>query len=96
EDVSYRTGCWLYIAVQHPNARSSFIHYSSRKLRKDSPTQVASLHKEVSQVMTGLYRAERRDKAELEGEKQRAIDERQKAEERANVEAERAKDAEAR
>ncbi|EAU86897.2 hypothetical protein CC1G_10788 [Coprinopsis cinerea okayama7 len=66
ESISYRTGCWLYLAVHHPMSRTPFIHFVSKKLRRDAPTEVERLHKEVRQLMTTLTRAQKRSVVEAE------------------------------
>ncbi|KAF5328031.1 hypothetical protein D9611_015077 [Ephemerocybe angulata] len=64
ESISIRSGCWMYVAVQHPSARTPFTHYSSPKLRAEAPAALASFHKDVSMTMTSLVRADRKAKVE--------------------------------
>ncbi|KAH6912407.1 hypothetical protein BKA70DRAFT_1423105 [Coprinopsis sp. MPI-PUGE-AT-0042] len=66
ESISSRTGCWLYLAIQHPNSRTPFTHFTSRKLRNEAPEQVTSIHSLASQMMAALTRADRRSKVEAE------------------------------
>ncbi|KAG2009481.1 hypothetical protein CC2G_012414 [Coprinopsis cinerea AmutBmut pab1-1] len=72
ESISTRTGCWLYLAIQHPASKTPFAHYVSRKLRNDAPEDVAIIHKEVRQTMNNLTRAHKRGLFEAEKEVQEA------------------------
>ncbi|KAG2024116.1 hypothetical protein CC2G_001703 [Coprinopsis cinerea AmutBmut pab1-1] len=60
ESISFRTGAWLYLAVQHPASKTPFIHYASKKLRKEGQAEVEAIHKEVRQAMNTLTRAHKR------------------------------------
>ncbi|EAU81813.1 hypothetical protein CC1G_10416 [Coprinopsis cinerea okayama7 len=70
ESISTRTGCWLYLAMQHPASRTPFVHFTSRKLRKDAPEHVRKIHNEVRLTMNALTRADRRARVEVESELQ--------------------------
>jgi hypothetical protein len=83
ESISSRTGCWLYLAIQHPNSRTPFTHFTSRKLRNEAPEQVVAIHELSSQMMAALTRADRRSKVEAEmaqvNAEKRAVEEGERA-----------------
>ncbi|KAF6758358.1 hypothetical protein DFP72DRAFT_751643, partial [Ephemerocybe angulata] len=60
ESISVRTGCWLYVAVQHPASRTPFMHYSSPKLRREASQALATFHEQVSMAMTALVHSDRK------------------------------------
>ncbi|KAG2003593.1 hypothetical protein CC2G_004185 [Coprinopsis cinerea AmutBmut pab1-1] len=83
EAISTRTGCWLYLAIQHPASKTPFTHYTSRKLRNDAPEDVEVIHKEVHHTMNNLTRAHKRRLFEAEKEAQAAKEEASAATKRA-------------
>ncbi|EAU87320.2 hypothetical protein CC1G_02079 [Coprinopsis cinerea okayama7 len=92
EAISTRSGCWLYMAIQHPAARTPFVHFMSRKLRRDAPEACKLIHREVRQTMNALTRAHRRGRVELEVELEKTKDDLESAQKRAE-DAERALEA---
>ncbi|EAU89569.1 hypothetical protein CC1G_02458 [Coprinopsis cinerea okayama7 len=83
EAISTRTGCWLYLAIQHPASKTPFSHFTSRKLCNDAPEDVEVIHKEVRHTMNNLTRAHKRRLFESEKEIQAAKDEANAATQRA-------------
>ncbi|KAH6917653.1 hypothetical protein BKA70DRAFT_1215856 [Coprinopsis sp. MPI-PUGE-AT-0042] len=65
ESLSSRTGCWLYFAVQHPDAKTPFVHFSSLKLRREASTDLKEIHAVVAKTMSNLVRADRVSKVDL-------------------------------
>ncbi|RXW15218.1 hypothetical protein EST38_g10631 [Candolleomyces aberdarensis] len=59
EALAHRTSGWVYVAVHHPSARTSFLHFTSRKLRKEAPEEVHKIHKEAGKMMSLVKRADR-------------------------------------
>ena len=57
EHISTETGCWLYLAAQHPNARLPFVHYSSPRFRRDAMAQVTEITNQFHAILSGLVRA---------------------------------------
>ncbi|EAU92067.2 hypothetical protein CC1G_06054 [Coprinopsis cinerea okayama7 len=68
EAVSTRTGCWLYLAIQHPSSKTPFTHFTSRKLRNDAASDVELIHKQVRHTMNSLTRGHKRSMFEAEKE----------------------------
>ncbi|RXW11581.1 hypothetical protein EST38_g14276 [Candolleomyces aberdarensis] len=69
EDLSNRTASWIYIAMHHPGASVPFLHFASRRIRKEAPDELAKIHQEVSSMMKLLKRADRTHSLEQEREK---------------------------
>ncbi|KAH6881229.1 hypothetical protein BKA70DRAFT_1024846, partial [Coprinopsis sp. MPI-PUGE-AT-0042] len=68
EDISLRSQCWLYIAIHHPQSKAPFYHYTSPKLRREAPDQLASFHKLVSKTMSSVMQADRKGKVDIQAE----------------------------
>ncbi|KAF6749910.1 hypothetical protein DFP72DRAFT_1072818 [Ephemerocybe angulata] len=83
ESLAESTNAWAYIAIQHPWSRTPFLHYTSRKLRKEAPNDVAVLHRDVSRIMSQVKRADRSRLLELVKTKDAAEEAARAAEERA-------------
>ncbi|RXW13778.1 hypothetical protein EST38_g12077 [Candolleomyces aberdarensis] len=83
EDLAHRTSCWVYIAVQHPAANSTFLHYASLKLRMEAPQELNQLHKDVGRMMSTLKRADRLQAIDATRYQQQADERVQMAEEQA-------------
>ncbi|KAF6749398.1 hypothetical protein DFP72DRAFT_787081, partial [Ephemerocybe angulata] len=64
ESIAVRSGCWMYLAIQHPSSKNPFYHYTSPKLLKEAPEAVREFHQEVSQTMTAVMRADRKGRVE--------------------------------
>jgi hypothetical protein len=78
----------LYFAVQHPDAKTPFVHFSSSKLRREASTDLQEIHSVVAKTMSSLVRADRvskvdiiRSQAIVEEQAAKAIDRAEKAEE---------------
>ncbi|KAF9471708.1 hypothetical protein BDN70DRAFT_819666, partial [Pholiota conissans] len=65
EDLSARTGCWLFIGAQHATARGSAIHYSSARLRRDAGDALDSFAEEFCTMMNHMTDVRRRDTLEV-------------------------------
>lgn len=65
EALAHRSGCWLYLAAQHPGANLEFYHFTSQKLRAEHPEGVAALHDVASRVMISVTAIEKSDKGEI-------------------------------
>ncbi|KAH6905371.1 hypothetical protein BKA70DRAFT_1108112, partial [Coprinopsis sp. MPI-PUGE-AT-0042] len=65
ESFAVQTGCWLYFAVQHPDSKSPFVHYSSHKLRREGASDLQVIHQEVGRTMSALVRADRVSKVDI-------------------------------
>ncbi|KAF6742532.1 hypothetical protein DFP72DRAFT_1081836 [Ephemerocybe angulata] len=59
ESIANATGCWLYVAMQHPSSRTPFTHYASRKLRREAEADLGSIHSDMNRMMSQLKRADR-------------------------------------
>jgi hypothetical protein len=55
----------MFVAAQHPNATSPFVHYTSPRLRRDAKGDAQRLVNEFQVLMNGLIHARRRDALEL-------------------------------
>ncbi|KAJ3527762.1 hypothetical protein NMY22_g9663 [Coprinellus aureogranulatus] len=73
EDVSRRTSCWLYVAVQHPSSRQSYLHFASEKLRREAGEDLDIIHGEVGRMMANLKLASRTENVVLLREKADAL-----------------------
>ncbi|KIK51174.1 hypothetical protein GYMLUDRAFT_108139, partial [Collybiopsis luxurians FD-317 M1] len=65
ERLGEETGCWLYLAAQHPNAHESFAHYTSRRLTLDWIPTLDTVHNETNKLFISLQRSRRSNAAEL-------------------------------
>jgi hypothetical protein len=65
EQVSHETGCWLFLTAQHANSTSSFIHYTSPRLRRESRPEVTDLVSQFGKLFGSLLAARRQDAKEL-------------------------------
>ncbi|KAJ2919046.1 hypothetical protein MD484_g1310, partial [Candolleomyces efflorescens] len=73
EDLSNRTGSWIYVAMHHPGATLPFVHFASRRLRKEVPDELAKVHQEVSHMMKLLTRGSRTHSLDNVREKEEAL-----------------------
>ncbi|KAE9394074.1 hypothetical protein BT96DRAFT_828236, partial [Gymnopus androsaceus JB14] len=65
EEISHRTGCWLYLAAHHPNVSGGFIHYASPRLLTEGPEQAEIMHKAAKATFHGLKLARVQETAQL-------------------------------
>lgn len=61
EDVSTKTGCWLFVGAQHPAAAGGTIHFSSLRLVRDAPDDAENLANDFNSLMASLLRSRRSD-----------------------------------
>ncbi|KAJ2935063.1 hypothetical protein H1R20_g1992, partial [Candolleomyces eurysporus] len=59
KSISNSTGCWMYVAIQHPSSRTPFLHFASRKIRREAPEELKDIHQDISRMMVLLKRADR-------------------------------------
>lgn len=83
EAISEETGCWLYLASQHPYALTPFTHFASKRLRLEAAPEVAECHKVFGSTMSALLRASKRSRVDVE--KARSIAEDKLADAEAHV-----------
>ncbi|KAH6884771.1 hypothetical protein BKA70DRAFT_1445673 [Coprinopsis sp. MPI-PUGE-AT-0042] len=79
ESISSRTKCWLYLAVQHPQSKTPFVHFTSSKLLKEAPEEVSKIHTEASKMMSTLTRGYRLSAVEAERGRLRAEEQAEEA-----------------
>lgn len=70
--------------MQHPGAKMPFVHFASRKLCRDAPEELETLHKDVSRMMSTVTRAGRLQNLELEREREKVQDQLKLAQAAAN------------
>jgi hypothetical protein len=68
EQISHETGCWLFLAAQHPNATKPYLHYTSPRLRRDAMPQTTAITNQFHGLMTDLHRARYQNAFELQTE----------------------------
>ncbi|KAF6749335.1 hypothetical protein DFP72DRAFT_1073452 [Ephemerocybe angulata] len=66
EALADRTSGWLYIAMQHPGSKLPFLHYTSRKLRREAAAEMNTIHKEVGDMMKLVKRGDRAQDLNIE------------------------------
>lgn len=59
EDISVKTGCWLFIGAQHPGGAGATIHYTSPRLLRDAPDHAGEIVNDYHQLMSNLLQARR-------------------------------------
>ncbi|KAJ2911559.1 hypothetical protein MD484_g8856, partial [Candolleomyces efflorescens] len=101
EDLANRTASWIYVAMHHPGAKVPFTHFASRRVRKEAPEELQRIHKEVSNMMKTLARADTtvslqhiRESAEAQRAAEEAAKQAEEAAQRAQEADERASRAE--
>ncbi|KAF6765755.1 hypothetical protein DFP72DRAFT_1058312 [Ephemerocybe angulata] len=68
EHVAIRTGSWVYVAIQHPRSGTSFLHYGSRKFRREYPKGLADVHKAMTHFMSTVVIGNTQVRTERVGE----------------------------
>jgi len=71
EDVSLKTGCWLFIGAQHANASAGALHYASPRLIKDGRQETNAFATQFLQLMKQVSDARKVDVLELQGKLQK-------------------------
>ncbi|KAF6758697.1 hypothetical protein DFP72DRAFT_1064801 [Ephemerocybe angulata] len=89
ESVADRSAAWVYIAMQQPGAKKPFVHFASRKIRREAPKELEQVHITVSGMMALLMRGDRAKDLETVREHMETEEKLKKAE-LAATEAERA------
>jgi hypothetical protein len=69
--MSEETGCWLYLASQHPYSVTPFTHFASKRFRLEAAPELEESHKQFSAIMSALLRASKRSR--VDAEKARSI-----------------------
>lgn len=67
--MSEETGSWTYIATQHPNSKTPFLHFASRRFRSEARKELGEIHVATSSTMKVLSRASRRGQVHSERER---------------------------
>ncbi|KIK56371.1 hypothetical protein GYMLUDRAFT_112539, partial [Collybiopsis luxurians FD-317 M1] len=65
ERIGVETGCWLYLAAQHPGVREPFVHFTSPRLIADYLPILDTLHDTAHKMFVSLHSTRRYDAAEL-------------------------------
>ncbi|KIK55223.1 hypothetical protein GYMLUDRAFT_113830, partial [Collybiopsis luxurians FD-317 M1] len=65
EQLGEETGCWIYLAAQHPHAHKLFANYTSRRLSLDHIPLLDKIHNSVNRLFVSLQRSRRSNAAEL-------------------------------
>lgn len=65
ERLSAETGCYLYIAGQHVNAKYGFYNYSSPRVRREAKDMVTEIQNSFNVMFATLLSARRVDAMEL-------------------------------
>ncbi|KIK52152.1 hypothetical protein GYMLUDRAFT_146635, partial [Collybiopsis luxurians FD-317 M1] len=65
EQLREETGCWLYLAAQHPNVHENFAHYTSRRLTLDWIPTLNTVHNKTNKLFVSLQCSCRSNAAEL-------------------------------
>ncbi|KIK60177.1 hypothetical protein GYMLUDRAFT_117433, partial [Collybiopsis luxurians FD-317 M1] len=65
EQLGEETGCWLYLAAQHPNTNENFAHYTSHCLTLDWIPMLNTVHNETNKLFVSLQHSHRSNAAEL-------------------------------
>ncbi|KIK69729.1 hypothetical protein GYMLUDRAFT_151826, partial [Collybiopsis luxurians FD-317 M1] len=65
ERIGAETGCWLYLAAQHPGVREPFVHFTSPRLINDYIPIPDTLHETAHKMFVSLHSTCCYDAAEL-------------------------------
>ena len=65
EHISYKTGCWLYLILDHPGAGKPVTSFYSPRLQKDGGQAVTDAHKQMCVTFAGLRRALKQSHADM-------------------------------
>lgn len=68
ESLASRTGCYAYIALQHPESGSNFYYFASKKMRDEAPAETKEIHRKVGSTMSTLLKAYKSTKVTLQVE----------------------------
>ncbi|RXW14433.1 hypothetical protein EST38_g11420 [Candolleomyces aberdarensis] len=74
---------WVYVAIQQPGSRGPFVHFASRRVRKEAPDELAAVHNQVARMMAILKRGDRAQNLDLIRENEKVKDQAESAEKRA-------------
>lgn len=77
EDISVKTGCWLFVGAQHPGGVGATIHYTSPRLLRDAPDDMDAIVNDYHGLMTNLLQARRAEALELAKKYQESLSENQ-------------------
>jgi hypothetical protein len=69
--MAEETGCWLYLASQHPHSVTPFTHFASKRFRLEAEPELHESHQLFSTTMSALLRASKRSR--VDAEKARSI-----------------------
>lgn len=68
EDISLKTGCWLFVGAQHANALGAPLHYASPRLRKDGRQETNTFASDFLQLMKNVSESRKVDVLKLQGQ----------------------------
>ncbi|KAK7016723.1 hypothetical protein VNI00_018857 [Paramarasmius palmivorus] len=71
EEMSDETGAWVYVAAQMPTARHEYVHYESKRLRREARPQVNELNAHAHRMFRALVNSRRKNVLEAELESAR-------------------------
>jgi hypothetical protein len=71
--MSYETGCWLFVAAQHPNGGQHMMHYSSPKLREEGLLETNILVNKFNHLMGMMVSARRTNAMQLQRDRDEAV-----------------------
>ncbi|KAJ2920825.1 hypothetical protein H1R20_g16269, partial [Candolleomyces eurysporus] len=74
---------WVYVAIQQPGSRGPFVHFASRRVRREAPDELAAVHNQVARMMAILKRGDRAQNLDLIRENEKVKDQIQSVEKRA-------------
>ncbi|EGN99059.1 hypothetical protein SERLA73DRAFT_28230, partial [Serpula lacrymans var. lacrymans S7.3] len=57
ECVCHETNCWLFVAAQHPQANTHFIHYTSPRLQREAKSETMDIINIFSNTINNLINA---------------------------------------
>ena len=66
EDISLKTGCWLFIGAQHANGVGAALHYASPRLIKDGRQETNELASQFLQLIKDVSDSRKIDVLELQ------------------------------
>ena len=64
--MAEETGCWLYLASQHPQSLTSFTHFASKRFRLEAAPELDESHKLFSTTMSALLCDSKRSRVDAE------------------------------
>ena len=68
EDISLKTGCWLFVGAQHANAAGGALHYASPRLIKDGCQETNDFASQFLQLIKHVSDSRKVDVLELQGQ----------------------------